>query len=377
MHKNSVYKILCILFNEGILSQKLERSGVQVEIIDEKKYSSLKIIKKCINCFKVFRPSILHVHRNKEHFIGMCTKIACGLKIPVFRTVHGKTEVARGLKFTQHIRSSTVVWLDHLLINRYCDYIIAVSNEMTLNLQNAKINGSIISIPNAIEPEAYTNYTYLHRIRELYHTTDCFWIGTAARLAVPKNLYMLIRAASVLSKDTDLKFKISIFGDGPLKSSLTAYIQEMGLTKIVFLHGFQPDVLRLIATFDIFVLTSFHEGLPMALLEAMVLSKPIICTAVGGMKEVIEDGTTGLLVVSDDHIALAEKTKILYNDSLYRDKLGENAKCHVVKNFGIQAAVHMLAQTYTQHCRKSNETTYLVNMGNTAKIDRTLTSVEL
>jgi glycosyltransferase involved in cell wall biosynthesis len=73
-------------------------------------------------------------------------------------------------------------------------------------------------------------------------------------------------------------------------------IEEFGLQGVVKMTGYRKDLPRLMKFFDVFVLSSFSEGVPLTLLEAMAASKPVVATKVGGNPEVIENGKTGSLV---------------------------------------------------------------------------------
>jgi glycosyltransferase involved in cell wall biosynthesis len=170
-------------------------------------------------------------------------------------------------------------------------------------------------------------------------------LGTAARLEEPKNLGMLIEAAAYL-KAKEIAFKITIFGNGSKKKELQSLIDKFNLLEYVEIHDFEPEILPVIANFDAFVICSYTEGLPMALLEAMLLKVPLICTAVGGMKEIIEDKVNGLLIPSGDSKMLAEAVDLLYQDRGLAAQLANNAYEKVINNFSIQHTGSQLLDLY-------------------------------
>ena len=170
---------------------------------------------------------------------------------------------------------------------------------------------------------------------------------TAARLVEPKNLELLIEAGRLL-QEMNFIFKISIFGDGPLYKKLKSKIKEYHLEDIILMHGFSNNMPRIIRLFDVFILTSKHEGLPMALLEAMALKTPVICTAVGGMKEVMKDGINGLLIRSDDPYNIVEAVLRIKNSPNLSRKLAENAKKTIEKEYSITRNVEKLIFSYEQ-----------------------------
>ena len=228
----------------------------------------------------------------------------------------------------------------------FCDCLVAVSNDMYQFLSRIYPTKKIVLIYNSISLINYENYTNSRETRNKYNIGDIFWIGTAARLSSPKNLEMLIRVASFLKGILKDSFKVSIFGDGPLRNELQALITKSNLDDTVFLNGFTEDVIPIISSFDVFVLTSFHEGLPMALLEAMALKKPVICTAVGGIKDVIVDKNNGYLVPSNDHIAMGKRILELFYNPDEKSHVGESAFLTIRDNFSIDVTINKLTEAY-------------------------------
>jgi glycosyltransferase involved in cell wall biosynthesis len=80
-----------------------------------------------------------------------------------------------------------------------------------------------------------------------------------------------------------------VVGEGPLRPELERRARELGIEDATQFLGFRADAVNVINLLDVFVMPSLHEGLPMALLEAMVLGKPIVATSVGGIPEVLRD----------------------------------------------------------------------------------------
>jgi glycosyltransferase involved in cell wall biosynthesis len=113
--------------------------------------------------------------------------------------------------------------------------------------------------------------------------------------------YFLEAARDLLEALPEARFLI--IGDGPLRSDLERRARELGIAHAVQFSGFRPDVLNVVNALDVFVMPSIHEGLPMALLEAAALGKPIVASDVGGIPEVLHD-LQGWLVPPRDVPAL-------------------------------------------------------------------------
>src|SRR6185369_6891690 len=95
-----------------------------------------------------------------------------------------------------------------------------------------------------------------------------------------------------------------IVGDGPLRAEVERAAREAGLAASCRLLGERADVAALLAALDVFVLSSVSEGFPFVVLEAMAMERPVVATAVNGVPEIVEDGTTGRLVPRGDGRAL-------------------------------------------------------------------------
>jgi glycosyltransferase involved in cell wall biosynthesis len=114
----------------------------------------------------------------------------------------------------------------------------------------------------------------------------------------------------------------------------------------VFLAGFRADVLELLKGFDLFALSSLHEGLCTSLVDAMAASKAAVATHVGGVPEVLVDGETGFLVPPRDHDALADRIIALLKDKTRRARMGEAALKRARKLFTVDHMVEGTLATY-------------------------------
>ncbi len=120
-------------------------------------------------------------------------------------------------------------------------------------------------------------------------------VGTVANLRPQKGYLDLLRAASiVLGKATDVRF-VAV-GKGPQEAEVRDLHRELGLGDGFTLLGYRPDAVRLMSGFDLLCMASHHEGLPVALMEALVLGLPVVATTAGGIPELVEEGVEGRLV---------------------------------------------------------------------------------
>lgn len=343
----SRHQITCLVFNDGELYNRLKDIHIETVLLDEKLNNNIQLIVEIIKYIKILRPELIHVHAVKEHFLIKMALLLKRYTIPIMRTVHGARKAPENLPFKKMIRSNSVVALDNYLITHASEGLIAVSSNLKEEFIRSGAKGCIFPIPNAIDITDYDLPVDAMKIRQKFSIKGSYWIGTAARLAEPKNLSMLIRAAEIIKKK-GCSFALSIFGQGPLRQELRNLIDDLSLSDQVILHGFESDIIPIIKSFDVFVLCSVHEGLPMVLLEAFALRTPVVGTNVVGINEVVINGDNGLLVPLNDHAALAESILLLCKDRVMAEKLADSGNDMVQETFSIKKIIAQVDNAYTQ-----------------------------
>jgi glycosyltransferase involved in cell wall biosynthesis len=164
-------------------------------------------------------------------------------------------------------------------------------------------------------------------------------VGILAALRPEKDHETFLRAASLVSERNPTA-RFMIVGDGPRREALEALAEELGIRERVIFTGARNDVAAVLAVMDVFVLSSFTiECFPMALLEAMASSRPAVCTAVGGVPELLHDGVTGYLVPPRDPTALAERLSSLIESGQQRRQFGAAARARVEAEFTLERSV--------------------------------------
>jgi glycosyltransferase involved in cell wall biosynthesis len=167
---------------------------------------------------------------------------------------------------------------------------------------------------------------------------------TVGRLSAEKGYPGLLTAFARLVQSAEAE--LVIVGDGPLRAELEQEIEDRGLTSRISLRGALPEAEALaeIGSSDVFVLPSLMEGLPVVLVEAMALSKPVIAACVAGIPELIRDGETGLLFRPGDWDHLAEKMLLLAEDAQLRARVAGRARPSIEREYDIDAAVEPLVK---------------------------------
>jgi glycosyltransferase involved in cell wall biosynthesis len=173
-------------------------------------------------------------------------------------------------------------------------------------------------------------------------------VGILAVFRPEKDHATFIRAARIVA-DRIPEARFVLAGDGPGREELEALTRELGLEDGVVFAGLRSDVEDVLASLDVVVLSSFTiECFPYAILEAMAMGVPAVCTAVGGLPEMIEDGVTGRLVPPKDPAALAEGIIDVLSDEGRRRAMGVAARERLEANFTLErsaaAAGDMIAE---------------------------------
>ena len=159
---------------------------------------------------------------------------------------------------------------------------------------------------------------------ELGVSDDTVVVGIVANFRKQKNYPLLLEVAASLTMDDPKLLFVSI-GQGPLQEELEARHRELGLGDRFRFLGFRNDVLRMMSALDVFCLSSDHEGLPVAVMEAKALGLPIVSTSVGGIPAAVTDGVDGMLVPPGDQGALSGALAKVAGNAELRSDLAEHS----------------------------------------------------
>ncbi len=181
--------------------------------------------------------------------------------------------------------------------------------------------------------------------RALGVAPDQLLVGSVACLKPQKAPLDFVRAAAAAHARCD-RLRFVIAGDGELREAASAEIRRLGLTGVVQLLGWRRDVPDLLHAMDIFLLTSLHEGLPRAVLQALAAGLPVVATAVDGTPEVIIDGQTGSLVAPGDPHAAADRLLELAADPRLRERYATAGRLALGRAFDIRNMVRDIERLY-------------------------------
>jgi len=236
-------------------------------------------------------------------------------------------------------------FIDAWLLRRF-DAVVAVSDVIAEDARRAGIPAAkITTINNGIDlvPFASATPTLAEEIKK----GDRLLIGTVGRLVSQKGMDYFLRAArEVLNEMPEALF--AVVGDGPDREKLERLTQELGIERHVVFTGSRADMPHVYASFDVFVLASLDEGLPMAVLEALASNRAVVATQVGAVPKVIVSGQTGMLVKAADVPGLADAILVLLRNPELRARLGRNGSALVHKQFSSRVMSQEYLRLYEQ-----------------------------
>ncbi|MCX5711585.1 MAG: glycosyltransferase family 4 protein [Candidatus Omnitrophica bacterium] len=176
-------------------------------------------------------------------------------------------------------------------------------------------------------------------------------IGIIARLSdVKGHIYLIQAMKTVLEKFPAAT--LLIVGEGKERGRLIQLASSLGIEKQVIFISSVSDTRHILSVLDVFVMPSLHEGLGLALMEAMAFGLPVIGSKVGGILSLIEDGKSGILVESRDVVGLSVALIKVLSDNAAAKSLGENAARFIGNNFGLEKMAEETERVYVKCLEK-------------------------
>jgi len=330
--------VVCCLRDIGPMAGRLRRKDTKIICLNNLSRNYF-IPLTLMRLIKGFEPDIIHT-RNWGTIDGILAAKLTGRR----RVIHGE----HGREFFDLTGSN---WKRNLLrrgLGRWVNYFVAVSDEIRLWLVNevGLDKKKVVTIYNGVDTEKFCPPADKGKMKQsLGIDPDTFIIGTVGRLDRVKNYQMLLKAM-LLQKGFDFPCKLLFIGEGPDRASLEEFTGKNRLRNVEFL-GEKQNVSDYLKAFDLFVLPSLAEGMSNTILEAIASGLPVVATRVGGNSEMIQDGTTGLLVPSDDHLLLSNAIAEYCGDRNLCKKHGQAARLRCQELYNINIMVKNYEKLYS------------------------------
>ena len=174
-------------------------------------------------------------------------------------------------------------------------------------------------------------------------------VGAVGRLEAPKGFDLLIEAFARLDPaDYPSPPRLVVVGDGSEREALQRQARELGLGDRVYFAGFRGDSWRAFAGFDVTVIPSRQDGLPLVCLEAMAAGCPVIASDAGGLPEMVADGVTGLVFRAEDVGALTSALARLLKDPALARRMGQAGRARFLEEFQLGRMVDRTRAVYAE-----------------------------
>lgn len=266
------------------------------------------------------RPAAVQLNSSKVGLLGRVAAFIARVPVRVF-TVHGWA-------FNAHSGLSGRLYLlaERLVRPLTTLFICPAEHEKRTGVRARTCSeGQAVVIPNAVDVSLFT-------VAGLGGRPPV--VVSVGRLHPPKDFLTLARALAMLRPDS---FSAQLIGDGPDRAAIEAELAAGGLTESVEITGLRDDVPALLASADLFVLSSLSECMPISILEAMSSGLPTVATNVGGVPEIVAEGETGLLVSPADPAGLGRAIGRLVEDPGLRRRMGSAARSRAAERFDLPA----------------------------------------
>jgi len=335
-----------ILLNDGRLAEECRRCGLEVLVLPESRMTFFRIMSEGAAFLGKKNIQIIHSHRYKENLLAFLLARRCGIPRAV-RTQHGLPEPFRGLK---RYKWALFRQLDRFVARCGTDRVISVSEEMRSRLTKSLKPETVVTIHNGIDPqEVYSSLDPKEAKKALGVPEGSCVVGTAGRLEPIKRLDILLSAAQIISERLP-NCRFVIAGDGSQERRLREFAHEKRLGDRILFLGHREDLYDVLRAMDVFVLSSDHEGLPMALLEALCLGVAVVARRVGGIPEVVQDGRNGVLLDTDNPQGLAEACISILSDEDRRRRLASAGPASVAERFSVSRTADQVTDLYYSLC---------------------------
>lgn len=328
------------IHNQGYINECKDR-GIGVHSIPFQRHSlsgALKCLPDLKNILASSNYDIIHAHTETG---GLLLRMAGQMQGKKFFTPHGMS-FWKGSSLKSHLIFKPIEkWICSGMYQN-----LGMNNEEFEYLKNWNIKSAnyVHGIGLNLERMQAVTRNQNEVRKEFGLLQDDKLIVSVGELDNNKNHVAAIQAFAQTGR-TD--FKYVICGVGPNKDMLIEKAKSLGLADKVLLAGYRSDIPDILNAADIFVFPSFHEGLPVSVLEAMACGLPIICSAIRGNVDIVVDGDNGFLFSPNDVMTLSHKIVLLIDDEKRRTQMGEKNK-NIVQQFSLDSVAEELKVIYSK-----------------------------
>lgn len=326
-----------LLFHDGRLAECLRAEGIAVDVLKSRHPYDPRQVVELRDALLRHRATVVHAHGYKAMVTSaLAVRHRLTRAIRLIKTEHGQLEAPSSWKAVPaYLRLGANVAVD-IAASRWAAHRIVYVSRDTQRVRSRWLGrGEVIynGIPGTPDgaplPAA--------------RSEGPFTVGIVGRLTAVKGHEFLFRALNSLPA-----VRLRVLGTGPDESALRALAVDLGIADRVDFAGFVSPILPAIAALDVLAMPSLHEGLPYALLEAMLVGTPVVASRVGGLAEALEDGVSGVLIRPRDPAGLAAAIDGLERDPVRRRTIAESARVRVTTTFNAERMIDAYLGAYAR-----------------------------
>ncbi|MCS7208499.1 MAG: glycosyltransferase [Fimbriimonadales bacterium] len=328
---------------QSALEAYLRRHGVRIHSAHKRMGFEPRAYLTLIRLLRQLNPDIVHTHQT----VGRYVYPACVLARPrlIVHTVHNVAQGEIGARWARRLQA----WA-----YRFGVLPVSIAEEVSRTFRQEYRREPAALIPNGIPTQRYAAdpagraaWRQQEGISE-----ETVLLVCVAGLREQKNHPLLLRAYARLGNAAANTLLLLVGAPDPTNpafaETLPPLAQGLGIAERVRFLGGRGDVPAILNASDIFVLASHYEGNPLSVMEAMAAGLPPVCTAVGGVPELIQHERTGLLVPPEDEAALANALRRLVADPPFRQMLSQAARSYAREHFDLKVMVQAYERFYIE-----------------------------
>lgn len=332
------------LDDAGELATSVQKEGFSVVDLKRKPGIDFELIRRFGRWLKSESIDLIHAHQYTPLFYSSLARGILQYRPPLLFTEHGR--------HFPDVRKFKRCLLNQVLLSR-TDRVVAVGEQVKRALvANEWIReNSIRVIYNGVSVSQFRDSISLDSRDELRRVcelpSDRRLVIQVARLNPLKDHLTAIRAMRQVV-DQGVQANLLIVGEGETRAAIESEIEKLSLGNTVRLLGNRKDIPKLLASCDVFLLTSVSEGIPLTLIEAMIAGLPCVATSVGGIPEVINSVNLGLLSAAGDVSGIAKSLVRVLTDESLANSLSEAGRAWAIERFNDVRMHTAYRDIYTQ-----------------------------
>jgi glycosyltransferase involved in cell wall biosynthesis len=308
----SAFSLVVLSPFDGPFTVRLREHGIPVHVAPMGEKLRWHTIQRTVSLAREHDVHVIHAHMGPAHVIAGIAGRATGT--PVLATVHSMHLSMLDLEI-------------HRLASTHLCLVSEAARAHALAVGAAAARLSVIR--NGVDPSEFAPGSKGLQERE------SLVVGFVGRLSTEKNPELFLRTAALVHAQSPAT-RFVVIGDGPLRSEMHALAKALRIAHVTTFTGEVRGMPSRYHEMDVMLCTSWHEGTPLAILEAMASGLPVVATDVGGNPELVLSGLTGWLTPPGDEVTMAESTLALLGDPALRERFGAAGRERVQSSFSAQ-----------------------------------------